>query len=73
MTLRKVEQAIFATITMLLGTFWSLQGMGVLNVCPILCFVDCACVEGGSLFWSIAGAVVFIIGILTIAVTMRNK
>jgi hypothetical protein len=73
MTIRNIVQAIFATIAMLLGTFWFLQGVGILNVCPILCFADCACIEGGSQFWSILGAGVFIIGILTMAVTTRNK
>jgi uncharacterized membrane protein YiaA len=73
MNIRKIAQVIFATIAILLGTFWFLQGVGILNVCPILCFTDCACIEGGSQLWSVVGAVVFIIGILTMAVTLKDK
>ena len=73
MKIRKAVQLVFAIIAMLLGAFWFLQGMGILNVCPILCFADCTCVEGGSRFWSAVGAVAFIIGTLTIIITMRHK
>jgi hypothetical protein len=73
MNIRKIAQVLFAIIVIFLGAFWFLQGVGILNVCPILCFADCACIEGGSQLWSIVGAVVFIIGILTMAVTLKDK
>jgi hypothetical protein len=70
MKLRKAGQIIFAIIAILLGGFWFLQGVGILNVCPILCFADCTCIEGGSQIWAVVGAGVFIIGTLTIIVTI---
>jgi hypothetical protein len=70
---QKAGQTVFAIIAILLGTFWFLQGVEILNVCPILCFADCACIEGGSLFWGLAGAVVFILGILTVFISMKHK
>ena len=73
MTIRKIAQLIFALIAIFLSGFWFLQGVGILNVCPILCFADCACIEGGSLLWAVVGAAVFIIGILTVFITLRNK
>lgn len=73
MKIRMTAQIIFAALAMLLGAFWFLQGVGILNVCPILCFADCACIEGGSQFWSVVGIVVFSIGILTIIITMKHK
>jgi hypothetical protein len=73
MKARKVAQIIFALIAMLLGGFWFLQGIAILNICPILCFADCACVEGGSLFWPLMGVGVFIIGIVTTGITTRQN
>lgn len=71
--IRKVAQIVFSILAILLGGFWFLQGVGVLNVCPILCFADCDCVEGGSRFWSLVGAIVLIVGIITIFITWKNK
>jgi hypothetical protein len=62
MKLRTWFFAIFAFIFISLGGFWFLQGVGVLNVCPILCFADCTCVEGGSVAWGLIGAASFLIG-----------
>jgi hypothetical protein len=73
MKTRKVAQIILSIIAILLGAFWFLQGVGILNVCPILCFADCACIEGGSQFWGILGAVIFTIGFLTMIITMNHK
>lgn len=42
-----------------LGLLWFLQGTGLVRTCSVLCFADCECVEGGSLFWTVASAVAF--------------
>ena len=72
MTIQKYCQIIFAFVILFFGVFWFLQGVGVLNVCPILCFSNCDCIEGGSQFWSILGGVVIVIGILIAIITMRH-
>jgi 2-hydroxy-6-oxonona-2,4-dienedioate hydrolase len=41
----------------LLGGLWLLQGLGIVNVRPILCFVDCAAIQGPSPTWAVIGAV----------------
>lgn len=71
--MRKIAQIIFAAIAMLLGAFWFLQGVGILNVCPILCFANCACIVGGSLVWGTVGGVVFIIGIIIIFIPPKRN
>jgi hypothetical protein len=73
MTIRKIAQLILALIATFLGGFWFMQGIGILNVCPILSFADCACIEGGSTLWTVVGAIVFIVGILTIITTMNQQ
>jgi hypothetical protein len=73
MKIRKIAQMTFAVIAIFLGGFWFLQGVGMLNVCPILCFADCACIEGGSRSWSIVGAIFLITGIFTMIITTKRK
>ena len=45
-----------------LGALWLLQGLGVVQLRPILCFVDCAPVQGPSTTWVIVGAVMLSLG-----------
>ena len=46
----------------LLGGLWLLQGLGVVHVKPILCFANCAPVQGASLTWAIVGIITVAIG-----------
>lgn len=70
---RKQLMAVLAgVIVALLGFLWFLQGAGIIQVCPVLCFMDCECVTGGSLFWEVAGAIAFIIGIVIIGLSVRG-
>ena len=53
---------IVGVIGALLGGLWLLQGLGIVNIPPILCVADCAPIEGGSPMWAIVGFVVFAAG-----------
>jgi hypothetical protein len=66
MKLKQIAVLLVGIIVALLGALWFLQGAGVLNQCPILCFADCECIAGGSLLWGVVGAVAFMIGIAII-------
>lgn len=55
-----------------LGLLWFLQGTGLVRICPVLCFADCECVEGGSLFWTITGAFAVAIGAVLVGVSLRR-
>ena len=46
----------------LLGGLWLLQGIGIVHLRPILCFADCVPVQGPSVIWAVAGALMFIAG-----------
>jgi hypothetical protein len=48
---------VFCVIAVLLGGLWLLQGLGFVQIRPILCFVDCAPVQGPSTRWAVIGAV----------------
>ncbi len=70
---RKQFMAILVgVIVALLGLLWFLQGAGIIQMCPVLCVMDCKCITGGSPFWEAAGAIVFIIGIVIIGLSVRR-
>ena len=62
MEMKQIVGAVVGVALAMLGLLWFLQGTGAVRLCPVLCFADCECVEGGSLFWTVAGAVTFAIG-----------
>jgi hypothetical protein len=66
MDLKRMAKLCLGIIAVFLGLLWFLQGAGILRLCPILCFMDCECVMGGSVFWEAAGVIVFIIGVASI-------
>ena len=53
----KIISLGFSIIAALLGGLWLLQGLGLVHVRPILCFVDCDAIQGASLTWAILGGV----------------
>ena len=59
--MRKLVAAVSALATTL-GLLWLFQGLGLVHVRPILCFADCAEVQGPSMTWAIVGFVLAISG-----------
>ena len=45
-----------------LGGLWLLQGIGIVHLRPILCFADCVPVQGPSVIWAVAGALMLAAG-----------
>jgi hypothetical protein len=72
MDVKRVIGAIVGLVLAMLGLLWFLQGTGRVRMCPVLCFADCECVEGGSLVWEIAGAITFTIGVILAWISLRR-
>ena len=49
-------------VAALLGGLWLLQGLGIVQIRPILCFANCDPVQGPSATWAVVGAVVLAVG-----------
>ena len=49
-------------IAILLGALWLLQGLGIVHLRPLLCFADCAPVQGPSATWAVIGAIAVSVG-----------
>ncbi|HTS88724.1 MAG TPA: hypothetical protein VMG41_09555 [Gemmatimonadales bacterium] len=54
-----------------LGLLWLMQGLDVVRVCPLLCFVDCKCVSGSSPLWAGIGAVAVAVGAVSVYLAVR--
>ena len=54
---------VLGLIVALLGTLWIVQGLGLIEIGPILCFADCEPITGGSLEWTVIGAIALFVGV----------
>jgi hypothetical protein len=73
MNLRALTSILFGVVSTLLGLLWLLQGADVLHIRPILCVANCKPVEGGSIGWMTAGAIVLVLGLLAIRAGLRRR
>lgn len=73
MTLRTIARILFGVALMLLGLLWLLQGADLVHIRPILCVANCKPLEGGSVGWMTAGALVLVVGLLVIASGIRRR
>lgn len=55
---------VIGVLAVLLGGLWLLQGLGIVHMKPILCFADCAPVQGPSTQWAVIGGVLAAAGLL---------
>jgi hypothetical protein len=58
----RIIALVCGIIAGLLGTLWLLQGTGIVHLRRILCFADCAPVEGPSTAWVIIGTLMLAVG-----------
>ena len=73
MTLRTLARILFGVALMLLGLLWLLQGADLVHIRPILCVANCKPLEGGSVGWMIAGALLVVVGLLLVASGVRRR
>ena len=58
----RITALVFGVIAVLLGGLWLLQGLGLVQVRPILCFADCAPIQGPSVTWAVIGGITLAVG-----------
>jgi len=57
----------------LLGGLWLLQGLGIVQLPPMLCFADCEPVQGPSVTWTVIGAIVLVTGGVALAWSWKRR
>ncbi|ELZ01986.1 hypothetical protein C481_08983 [Natrialba asiatica DSM 12278] len=63
---------IFGTVVALLGALWLVQGLGIVQIGPILCVADCEPIAGRSVRWAVAGAIALLVGIVIARAGLRR-
>ncbi|ELY90979.1 hypothetical protein C484_12166 [Natrialba taiwanensis DSM 12281] len=56
----------------LLGTLWVVQGLGIVQIGPILCVADCEPIAGRSVQWAVTGAIALFVGIVTVRAGLKR-
>ncbi len=69
----KIFVLVVSILAVLLGGLWLLQGLGLVQVRPILCFANCEPVQGPSSTWAIVGLLVVTAGILGIRRSVKGR
>ena len=59
-------------IVALLGMLWLVQGLGVVQIEPILCAGDCEPITGGSVEWTVIGAITLVVGSTVVWAGLRR-
>lgn len=62
----KIVSFSIGLIAALLGGLWLLQGLAIVHLQPILCFADCAPVQGPSATWAVIGAALLTAGVVAV-------
>ncbi len=63
---------IFGAIVALLGILWSVQGLGLIQIDPILCAADCEPITGQSVQWAVIGVIALFVGIVIVWAGLRG-
>lgn len=63
---------IFGTIVALLGALWVVQGLGIVQIGPILCVADCEPIAGRSVQWAVTGAIALFVGLVIVRAGLRR-
>jgi len=73
MSFRGLARIVFGVALSLLGLLWLLQGADLVHIRPILCVANCKPLEGGSVGWMTAGALLLVVGSLVVASGIRGR
>lgn len=63
---------ILGSIVALLGTLWIVQGLGLIQIGPVLCVADCEPISGNSVQWTVIGALALFAGIGSVKAGLRR-
>ena len=72
MNLKVTVLTILGFIVALLGTLWVVQGLGLIQIGPVLCVADCEPISGNSMQWTVIGVLTLFVGIGIVRAGLRR-
>jgi hypothetical protein len=69
----KTVVLVVSVIAVLLGGLWLVQGLGLVQVGPILCFADCEPLQGPSVTWAVLGLLLVTAGGLGMFYSLKHR
>ena len=63
---------VIGAIVALLGMLWVVQGIGIIQIDPILCVGDCEPITGRSVQWTVIGAIALFVGSVIVRAGLRR-
>jgi len=64
---------VVGVVVTLLGLLWVVQGLGIVQLGPVLCVAECEPITGRSLQWTVIGAVALIAGALMVRLGLGRE
>ncbi|EFW91066.1 hypothetical protein ZOD2009_15791 [Haladaptatus paucihalophilus DX253] len=72
MNVKAIALATFGAVVGLLGVLWLVQGLGLVEIGPILCVADCEPITGESTQWTVIGMIALILGFTIVRAGLRR-
>lgn len=72
MNARAAVVPIVGAFVGLLGLLWLVQGVGLVEMRPILCVANCEPITGGSVTWAVVGSITLVVGAAIVWVGLRR-
>jgi hypothetical protein len=69
----KLLLVIVGLVVALLGGLWLVQGLGMVQIRPILCVANCEVLQGPSTTWTLVGLAALLIGAALIYIALRRR
>jgi hypothetical protein len=64
---------LIGAAAIVLGGLWFVQGLGIVEMRPLLCFAACTPVRGPSMAWTLVGGLTLAVGTLAVASALRPR
>lgn len=68
-----IARLCIGLLTASLGLLWLLQGVGMVQVRPILCFANCVPVQGPSSRWAVIGIMMLTAGGAAVVWSLKRR
>jgi len=72
MNAKATALTILGAIVALLGTLWLVQGLGLVQIGPVLCVADCEPITGKSTQWTVTGIISLFVGLIIVWAGLRR-